>query len=104
MGAAGRHQVLLRHRGIHSARDQAHRAADDKDVRSAGGADVVRQYLTAGLVDELALSLSPILLSDGLRLFDGVDRRRVSFEISEALHSPRVTHLRYAVKRAAAEA
>jgi dihydrofolate reductase len=89
--------------GIHSALDQARRAAGEKDVRIAGGADVVCQYLNAGLVDELTLSLSPILLGDGLRLFDGVDRRRVSFEILEAIGSSRVTHLRYAVRRAAAE-
>ena len=57
--------------------------------------------LEVRLVDELALALSPILLGEGLRLFDGVDRRKVSFEIVEAIHSPRVTHLRYAVKRAA---
>jgi dihydrofolate reductase len=88
--------------GIESALEQARRAAGEKDIRISGGADVVRQYLNAGLVDELTLSLSPILLGDGLRLFDGVDRGKVSFEIVEAVHSNRVTHLRYAVRRAAA--
>jgi dihydrofolate reductase len=87
--------------GIHGALDQARRAAGEKDVRISGGADVVRQYLNAGLVDELALALSPLLVGDGLRLFDGVDRRKVSFEIVEAIASNRVMHLRYAVKRAA---
>ena len=87
--------------GSDSALEQARRAAGDKDVRISGGAEVVRQYLNAGLVDELGLALSPILLGDGLRLFDGVDRGKVSFEIVEAVHSNRVTHLRYAVKRAA---
>ena len=89
--------------GIHSALEQARRAAGEKDVRIAGGAGVVRQYLNAGLVDELTLSLSPILLGDGLRLFDGVDRRKVSFAIVEAIDSNRVTHLRHAVARAASE-
>src|SRR5919202_922351 len=89
--------------GIESALDQARRAAGAKDVRVAGGADIVRQYLNAGLVDELRLALSPILLGDGLRLFDGVDRRKVSFESVEAINSNRVTHLHYALKRAATE-
>jgi dihydrofolate reductase len=87
--------------GIESALEPARRAVGGKDVRISGGADVVRQYLNAGLVDELALS--PILLGDGLRLFDGFDRRKVSFEVVEAIHSPRVTHLRYGAKRAASE-
>jgi dihydrofolate reductase len=89
--------------GIESALEQARRAAGEKDVRVSGGVDVVRQYLNAGLVDELELALSPILLGDGLRLFDGVDRRKVSFEIVEAIPSSRVTHLRYRVKRATTE-
>jgi dihydrofolate reductase len=88
--------------GIESALDQARRAAGDKDIRISGGADVVRQYLAAGLVDELSIALSPILLGDGLRLFDGLDRQRVSFQILEAVHSERVTHLRYGVKRSGA--
>ena len=51
--------------GIHSALEQARRAAGERDVRISGGADMVRQYLNAGLVDELALALSPLLLATG---------------------------------------
>ena len=86
--------------GIESALRQARHASGDRDVRIAGGADVIRQYLNAGLVDELAIAVSPVLLGNGLRLFDGVDPERVALQLVEARHSPRVTHLSYAVKRA----
>lgn len=85
--------------GIDGALRQARKAAGEKDVRIAGGADVVVQYLNGGLVDELSIDLAPVVLGDGLRLFDGVERRRVSLKIVEAIHSPLVTHLRYAVTR-----
>jgi dihydrofolate reductase len=85
--------------GIESALERARDAAGGKDIRIAGGADLIRQYLHAGLIDELHIALAPILLGDGVRLFDGIDPVRVSFEIAEAVHSPSVTHLRYSVKR-----
>jgi dihydrofolate reductase len=85
--------------GIERALDRARAAAGSKDIRIAGGADVVRQYLNAGLVDELCLALAPVFLGEGLRLFDGIDWRRLSLEIVEAIHSPLVTHLRYAVTK-----
>jgi dihydrofolate reductase len=83
--------------GIERALEQARNAAGDKDIRVGGGADVVRQYLNAGLVDELHLALAPVFLGEGIRLFDGIDQRKVSLEIVEAIYSPLVTHLRYAV-------
>jgi dihydrofolate reductase len=86
--------------GIEPALDQALDAAGGKDVRISGGADVIRQYLNAGHVDELQIQLAPTLLRDGLRLFEGVDRSGFSLEIQDAIHSPRVTHLTYRVKRA----
>jgi dihydrofolate reductase len=61
---------------------------------------VVLQYLNAGLVDEFSVALAPVFIGEGIRLFDGVDTRRVSVDIVEAVHSPLVTHLRYAVKAA----
>jgi len=76
---------------------RAREVAGDKDVRISGGRDVVVQYLNAGLVDELSLSLTPKLLGKGLRLFDGIDPDRVSLAITGASHSAVVTHLRYAV-------
>jgi dihydrofolate reductase len=86
--------------GLDSALKQARSAAGGRDIRLAGGADVVRQYLNAGLVDEFFIALAPVFIGEGVRLFDGVDSGRVSAHIVEAVHSPRVTHLRYAVKAA----
>src|SRR6478735_12101767 len=58
--------------GIESALEQARAAAGGKDVSLGGGADAARQYLAAGLVDEMEISLVPLLLGRGERLFDGV--------------------------------
>ena len=85
--------------GIERALLRARNEAGDKDIRIAGGADVIIQYLNAGLVDEFAIALSPVLLGAGRRLFDGIDASRVSLDPMEAISSPMVTHLRYAVRR-----
>ena len=85
--------------GIESALRQARAVAGGRDIRIAGVADVIRQYLNAGLVDEFSIAVSPVFLGAGVRLFDGIDRNRVSAEIIEAIHSPMVTHLNYAVHR-----
>jgi len=85
--------------GIESALEEARAVAGDRDIRIAGGADIIRQYLDAGLVDELAIDLAPVLLGGGTALFDGLDPNRVSLEIDDVIESPRVTHLRYAVRR-----
>jgi dihydrofolate reductase len=58
---------------------------------------VIQQYLNAGLVDEFAIALSPVLFGSGVRLFDGVDADRVALDLVGAEHSRRVTHLSYAV-------
>lgn len=84
--------------GIESALAKAREAAGAKDVRISGGRDVLLQYLHAGLVDELEIALAPVFLGEGLRLFEGIDQRKVGVEIVEAVHSPAVTHLRYAVQ------
>lgn len=81
--------------GIESALGQAREVAAGKDIRIAGGARTIRQYLDAGLIDELHIALSPVLLGRGERLFDGVDSGKFGLRIVEAIHSPRVTHLRY---------
>lgn len=85
--------------GIEAALGRAREVAGGKDIRISGGAELVRQYLNAGLVDELMLSVAPVLLGDGLRLFDGVDVRSVGLKIMDVLPSTRVTHLRYVVKK-----
>jgi dihydrofolate reductase len=83
--------------GIERALEQARAAAGGKDVRIAGGANVIQQYLSAGLVDEIQIHLAPVLLGDGVRLFDGIDPKGIQLERSRVIDSPRVTHLKYRV-------
>lgn len=83
--------------GIEHALRRAREVCGGKDIRISGGANLVRQYLNAGVVDELVLSVTPIFLA-GKRLFDGIDPS-VGLEIIDVLASPKVTHLRYAVKK-----
>src|SRR3954453_19494192 len=78
--------------GIESAVEQARNAAGDKDVFIGGGADVINQYLAAGLVDELELHVTPILLGGGARLFDGVGPDR-KLEALRTIDAPGVAHL-----------
>ena len=85
--------------GVESALQQARDIAGGKDIRIAGGAHVIVQYLNAGLVDEFSIAMSPVVFGTGVRLFEGVDRRRISLDIQEAISSPMVTHLTYAVRR-----
>jgi len=83
--------------GIGSALEQAKATAGDKDVCVAGGADVARQYLKAGLIDEIQLHLVPVLFGEGLRLFEHLGRERMALERTRVLASPGVTHLRFRV-------
>jgi dihydrofolate reductase len=87
--------------GIEVALEQARAAAGDKDVHLAGGASVIQQYLKAGLLDELQVHVAPVLLGDGVSLFDrlGIDATRL--EASRVIFSPSVTHLRFQVPRGA---
>ena len=81
--------------GIQSALDQARDAADDKDVMLWGGAQVVNEYLAAGLLDVLELHVVPILLGGGARLFADLGATQVRFEQVRAVQAPGVTHLKY---------
>ena len=81
--------------GIESALEKARAAAGEKDVRIAGGANTVGQYLEAGLVDELQIHLAPVLLGEGVRLFDHVEAKPIELEKMRVIDSPRVTHLAY---------
>ena len=81
--------------GIEAALEQAKAAADGKDVTIDGGADVINQYLAAGLVDELELHVVPTLLGGGARLFEGVGP--IELEQMRAVEAPGVTHLKYRV-------
>ncbi|MGH6657144.1 MAG: dihydrofolate reductase family protein [Actinocrinis sp.] len=81
--------------GIESALTQAREAADTSDIRLGGGASAVRQYLRAGLVDELHVAIVPVLLGGGERLFDNLDGGPTGFECVEFTSSPVVTHARF---------
>jgi len=83
--------------GIESALEQARAAAGDRVVSISGGADVVQQYLRAGLLDEIELHVVPLLLGGGVRLFDGVGD--IKLEPTRVQSSPAVTHLWYRVLR-----
>jgi dihydrofolate reductase len=82
--------------GIESALEQARAAAGDQDVSLGGGAAVVQQYLAAGLIDELLISVVPVLLGGGARLFDNVGDAKPKLAQVEAVEAPGVTHIRYA--------
>jgi dihydrofolate reductase len=83
--------------GVAAAVAEASAAAGDKDVFVMGGANVIDQCLAAGLVDELRIHLSPLLLGGGTRLFDLAGAATlVQREVAE---SPRATHLTYEVVR-----
>jgi dihydrofolate reductase len=81
--------------GIESALEQAVQAAGGRDVLLGGGANVVKQYLAAGLVDEFELHIVPILLGDGERLLDNVGNLKL--EQVRAIGAPGVTHIKYRV-------
>jgi dihydrofolate reductase len=86
--------------GITSALERARAAAGDRDVQISGGADTVRQYLDAGLVDELQLHIAPVLLGAGNRLFDGIAPGLRELAPTRVLDSPYgVAHLRYDLPR-----
>jgi dihydrofolate reductase len=83
--------------GIESALAQAREAAGDKDVVVVGGANVVQQYLAAGLVDEFQIHIAPVLLGGGVRLFDQLGSTPPKVEVARATESPAVTHVAYRV-------
>jgi dihydrofolate reductase len=81
--------------GSESALAQARKAAAGKDVALGGGANVVQQYLAAGLIDDLEIHVVPLLLGDGTRLLDGLDAQNVKLEPVHAIAGPGVAHLKY---------
>ena len=82
--------------GIEAALEQARRAAEGKDVSLGGGANAARQYLVAGLVDEMQISLVPVLFGAGERLFDGVGDDLHGLSLVRTVAAPGVTHLKFA--------
>ena len=82
--------------GIEAALEQARRAARGKDVSLGGGASAAQQYLAAGLVDEMEISVVPTLLGSGERLFDGVGDSLRGLALVRTVAAPTVTHLKFA--------
>lgn len=83
--------------GIESALQRAKDAAGERDVLISGGAEVIQQYLAAGLVDEFELHIVPLLLGDGERLLENVGELQI--EQVRAVEAPGVTHIKYRVVR-----
>jgi dihydrofolate reductase len=85
--------------GIESALSQANRAAAGKDVLIGGGARTIQQFLAAGLVDEANISMVPLLLGGGERLFDNLGDSAPRLKQTRVVEAPGVVHLRYRVAR-----
>lgn len=81
--------------GPESALELARRSAGNRDIRIAGGADAIQQYLKLGVIDELEIALAPVLFGGGRRLFENLHGGVPPFRIDKVLHSPAATHLRY---------
>jgi dihydrofolate reductase len=83
--------------GIEAALERAREAAAGKDVSLGGGAATVQQYLAAGLVDEMTISVVAVFLGRGERLFDALGDEPPKLEQVETIEAPGVTHIRYRV-------
>jgi dihydrofolate reductase len=79
--------------GIHAALRRARQAAGAKDVRIGGGVSTIRQFLEAGLIDEMHLAMSPLLLGSGEALLTGINLPALGFEVSERVTTPTALHL-----------
>ncbi len=79
--------------GIESALDQARKAAGERDIRIGGGVQTVREYLRAGLIDEMHLAVRPILLGRGEALWRDIDLRALGYEVTESVEGERATHV-----------
>jgi len=81
--------------GPKHALELARESAGGRDIRIAGGANVIQQYLTLGVVDELEIALAPVLFGGGMRLFENLREPGSQFRIDNVLAGPAATHLRY---------
>lgn len=84
--------------GIASALEKAKKSANDQDVRIQGGADTIKQFLNAGLIDEFFIHIAPVFLGRGIRLFDEI-RNDFDLKILEVIPSELTTHIRYGVSK-----
>jgi dihydrofolate reductase len=79
--------------GIHAALERAREAAKDRDIRVGGGAATIRQYLAAGLIDEMHLAISPVLLGSGEHLLGGIDLPKLGYRCTAHVSTPKATHV-----------
>ncbi|WP_227377946.1 dihydrofolate reductase family protein [Haladaptatus halobius] len=84
--------------GVESAVEQAKDVAGERNV-AVGAASLVQQCLNEGLLDEIHIDLVPVLLGDGVRLFDHLDTGPIELEETSVIEAPDVTHLGYRVKK-----
>lgn len=84
--------------GPERALELARESAGSRDIRIAGGADVIQQYLNLDVVDELEIALAPVLFGGGRRLFENLRENGPQFRIDKVLDGPAATHLRYVHK------
>jgi dihydrofolate reductase len=85
--------------GIAGALEQAKAAAGEENVCVMGGASLARQYLTAGLIDEINIHLMPVIFGAGTRLFDDIGAAKIELDRTSVTESPHATHLRFRVCR-----
>lgn len=90
---AGGTEFLFITEGIHAALEQAKSAAGDRDVRLGGGVSTVRQYLQAGLIDELHLVVRPMLLGSGENLWNGLNAHALGYECTKHMAGERAMHV-----------
>jgi dihydrofolate reductase len=79
--------------GIHSALERAADAARGQDIRLGGGVAALRQYLGAGLIDQMHLAISPVLLGSGEALLPGIDVPKLGYQCTEHVSTPGATHV-----------
>ena len=85
--------------GIESALEQAKAAAGDKDVAVMGGPDIGRQFIEAGLVDEIGVHLVPVLFGSGTRMFEHLGGEHIQLETTSVIETPAAIHLGFRVVR-----
>jgi dihydrofolate reductase len=78
--------------GIHAALQRATVAAKGKDIRLGGGVSAIRQYLQAGLIDEMHVAISPVMLGHGEHLLSGLDTLALGYECTQHVTTPHATH------------
>lgn len=79
--------------GIHAARERAAAAANGKDIRIGGGVATIQQYLRAGLIDEIHVAISPVVLGSGERLFNDIDLVKLGYRCTEHAGTEKATHM-----------